>query len=244
MLSPEKNDIDISKLFHWGDKFEIFDKYGKKITDVYIRLVGDADLNRARTFALRKSAELRKKLRTEDTDERLAFIASIFDVEEKEDLVQFLRVLNTRSFAQEANKEVRIPVPREPRSDASLEEQEAYQIAVDEHDRKRMDAISEYVYDKLDDLSKQLHNKSEDQLRRQYEKEMINELCEREMIAKFKDYCVFLASFKDVNFKERFFETFDDYDNVPTEIKMQYHTAYDSLEINVEELKKLLGATP
>lgn len=59
-MNAERNDVDIFRLFHWGKEVTIFDKYGNELTNVYMRLVGDAELNLARVFAIRRSAELRK----------------------------------------------------------------------------------------------------------------------------------------------------------------------------------------
>ena len=80
----EKNDVSLAKLFNWGDKFSITDKYGNFITDVYIRLVGDAELNQARVKAIRASREMREKLKTEGTDERMVFMPDFDLMEDKE----------------------------------------------------------------------------------------------------------------------------------------------------------------
>ena len=52
-LSPERNEIDIKPLFHWFGEQEIVDTQGNTFR-VFIRLVGDAEINRSRVFALRK----------------------------------------------------------------------------------------------------------------------------------------------------------------------------------------------
>jgi hypothetical protein len=119
-LNIEKGDVDLSKLFHWGKQFEITDRFGKKVMDVYLRLVGDAELNRARIFAIRKSSELRKKLKEENSEERLVFIPDLD--ENKQDLIDRISVLKIKEFTQAASKEVSIPLPKEPKSDAPLEE--------------------------------------------------------------------------------------------------------------------------
>lgn len=242
-MHPEKNDVSIDKLFHWGGKFTITDKYGTVITDAHIRLVGDAEVNRARIFAIRKSSELRKKLKTEDSDERIAFVAAIYELDDKDELARLVAYLNTKKLTQDAVREVRLPQPKELKSTATLEEQEKYQEEVDSYDERRMELINQYVATRMEDMQKELNDRDLLYLQRQCEKLMIDELCEKEMVEKFRDACVYYGSYKDENFKERLFETFDAFDNLPTEVKEQFISYYDSLEINVQDLKKLLVAT-
>ena len=128
-MSVERNDVDISQLFMWGKEFEIEGNAGKK-AKVFIRLIGDADLNRARVHALRSSADLRNKLKTKGSDERLAFLPEVGSVE-RDVLIESISIMNIRDFSQEAVKEVDIPYPIEPDSDAKLEKMEKYQAQVD-----------------------------------------------------------------------------------------------------------------
>ena len=67
IMEIEKNDVDISKLFNWGKAFEIVGEDGV-VDVVYMRVLGDADINKARVFALRESAKLRRALRNPDSD--------------------------------------------------------------------------------------------------------------------------------------------------------------------------------
>ena len=92
-MIAEKSDVDISKLFHYGKKFDIQDRNGKKVLTVFIRIVGDADLNRARVYAIRRSAELRERLRSKESDESLAFIPPIESVEKNSLIETCLTIL-------------------------------------------------------------------------------------------------------------------------------------------------------
>ena len=135
MTVIEKNDVDISKLFHYGDEFVVTGQ-GTDTSTVFMRLVGDAEINRARIFAIRKSAELRKRLRTPDSDERIAFIPSLEDIT-KEELIQILVKYALSDFAREAIKEVAMIYPKEPSSDEPLEKHEQYQEIVDNFEKER-----------------------------------------------------------------------------------------------------------
>jgi hypothetical protein len=244
VISPEKSDVSIDKLFQWGREFTIVGLYGKEQLPVSIRLVGDAELNRSRVFAIRKSAELRKKLRTEDTDERVAFIASVYDIDSKDELIELLTTLKIREFAQDAYREVKVPFPKEPRSDAKLEEFEKFQAEVDNFDEKRNKLINEYIFSRVDDYHKSLVKESIDYLRKEYERVMINNLCEQEMVKRFKEHCVYAGCYKDSEFKIRLFDSFDEFDNLNSQVKEQFISSYEMLEIDMDTLKKSLEATP
>ena len=83
----EKSDVDISTLFNWGRVFEVINPKDQSVSSiVYMKLLGDADLGRARVYAIRKSAEMRRKLKDENSDERIAWVRSIDEVE-TEDLI-------------------------------------------------------------------------------------------------------------------------------------------------------------
>jgi hypothetical protein len=236
MLSPELNDLDISKLFHWGDSFVIQDKTHKDLLIAFIRLVGDAELNRARVFALRKSAELRRKLKDLTTDERLAFIPER-DSFTKDSLLDSIVVYKIGDITRDAMKEVKIKMPKEPASDASLEDQEKYQAAIDEFPKKREEEVKKYVEKKMESEKKKLESKSEDELYKEYETVLIKQYCDNEMIMKFREICAYFGSYKDDKYKERIFSNFEEFENLPKDIKDQFIENYMSLEINTDDLK-------
>jgi len=239
--SIEKNDVDISKLFNWGLGFPIQDDDGKELFKVYIRLVGDAELNRARVFALRKSAELRRQLKKEDSDERLAFIP-FYELVEKEELVQSLLLFNTKFLTSEALREVKVTMKKEPDSDATLEEQEEYQAWVDNYPKEREAKIREYVQERVGNIEKELMEKDKETLYKDFERAVTDQLCENEMMLKYRDMCAYLGSYKDKEYKELFFKDFGEFENLPKNIKDQFLESYLSLEIGGEDLKKLLEA--
>jgi len=91
-MDIEKNDVDLSKLFTWSKEVPIYDTKGELMTRVFIRTIGDADINKARVFALRESSKLRKALRNKGTDEYEAFIGGL-DLQNKETLSKSIILL-------------------------------------------------------------------------------------------------------------------------------------------------------
>lgn len=232
----DKNDVDISKLFYYHDKFDLELKNGEKIS-VYMRVVGDAELNQARVFALRESANLRKKLRTENSDEALAYLPDL-DILDKDGLVKTILASVYSNIIREANNEVKFNLPAEPKSTSSLEEQEEYQEKIDNFDKE----YNQLLMDKIEELIKieetRLQNLSEEQLRKEALNKVINQICELKMIERFQEMCTYFATYKDDKYKERMFQSFEQFDNLPKAIKEQLIMFYNKLEIDEVTLKK------
>lgn len=236
-MPVEKNDVDISKLFYWSKESAIADNSGKILAKIWIRLVGDADLNRARVFALRKSAELRAKLKDPTSDEHMAFIQDV-TVVEKSNLIDTIVGLSLRDITRVAYKEINVAIPKEPDSDDSLEKQEQYQKEIDEYPKKREEAIRKYLRKKIDKLTEEYNALTEEELQKKYNFLMINELCEQESFKRFKEMCVYFSIYKDKNFKTRMFKDFEEFDNITPEIKDKLINEYTSLELDTDTLKK------
>jgi len=237
----EKNDVTLTPLFQWSKRFELLDPGGNTI-EVFIRLVGDAELNRARVYALRKSSELRKNLKDEDSDERLAFISESAGLDRTQ-LEQIILTLSIRDITQDSLRTVRLPYPKEPKSDATLEEQEKYQTAVDNYPAEKEAKLKEFITNSLTKVKETVEATSDEELYKIYERAVISELCEQEMMKTFGDMCTFLGCYKDNEFTERIFASVDDLQNLPSVVKDQFVSAYKSLELSSEDLKKSRGAT-
>jgi hypothetical protein len=232
----EKNDVDISSLFLWSKQSTI-QGLKKKDIKIYIRLLGDADINRARVMALRRSAELRKSLRDPESDDKLAFIPDQAELN-KDVLVESIIMYTLREITKKAMQDVVIPKPKDPGSDADTERMEKFQKEVDEYPKVREKAIRDLIEKLVAERRKELAEKDEDFLYKQYQGVLIGELCEEELLQRFKEGCVFFGTFKDKKFSEKFFNSYEELDNLPTEIKRKLIDDYSLLEIESEKLKK------
>lgn len=235
-LSPEIVDVNIKPVFNWFGQQEIVDTQGNTFT-VYIRLVGDEDLNRARVAALRKSNELRKKLRDPESDEYNALIL-FGDFLSKEQLVSEIINYNLIDLYQKAGKEVRIPYPKEPAGDAELEKQEQYQQEIDTWQDRLNAKIQDWLEPRLSKLTLDTEAKSEEVLRKEYKQIKENQVCNAEFQKRFKELCVFYGTFSDSEMKETFFESYEDFANQRSEVKEQYIEFYEALDLSSDELKK------
>lgn len=243
MESIDKNDVNIEKLFGWKGSFDLKDEDGQIITKVYMRLLGDSDINRTRVYALRESANFRKLLKNKESDEFIALLSSaeFFSLEQ---LIDTIAAVKIREFAQEAVNELIMVVPNEPSDGASLEELERYQEEIDNYPKERAKQLKDMIDQKIENFKKTLQNKSFNELlEKEYYPLATNTLCETKMIDAFKDMCVFLGTYKNSECTIRFFKNVEEFNNLQSNIKSQLKDFYLSLEIGTEELKKLPEAT-
>ncbi len=54
---------------------------------------------------------------------------------------------------------------------------------------------------------------------------------------------LYLGCYKDPDYVERFFSSFEQYDNLDSKIKSDFRAAYDKLDVRMEDIKKLREAT-
>ena len=239
----EKNDVDITQLFKWSKETVIRDPYSGVTVSVYLRLVGDADMNRAKAQAYRKSAELRKKLKTPDSDERTIFLTELDTYVEKESIIQAIILLEMPEYYQQAIRVVDVKEPKEPKSFASQEEQEEFQSSVDKYPAKFSKALEKELQRIREVREEELNKFEREKLYGLYENTVINRLCEEELKEHYYKNCVFFGSYKDANFKVKAFKTFDEFENSHQQLQNTLRDEYIGLELGTDLLKKLQGAT-
>jgi len=245
MRSADKNDVDIAMLFRWKTEAEISDPLTGETYKLYIRLVGDADLNRAKVYGYRTSSDLRKRLRDKDSDERLSFIAEMEDYQTKDVLTQTIILLETPEIFNEAMKLAtdELTEPREPRSDATHEKWEEYQTQIDNFEINFQDKIEDVMSSLQEKEQQRLSEYSMDDLHELYLNITINRLCEESFQNAFYDMCVYLGVYLDSEFKIKAFKSFDDYLNAHPKLKIDLRAKYRDLEMGIDLLKKLPEAT-
>lgn len=242
MTIVERNDVDVARLFIWGKQFDIKDNEDNVKATVYMRLLGDADVNRARVFALRKSRELRLKFNDPNSDESLIYLRGIDEMTEKE-LIEYVVVFSMREITNRAYKQVKVEKPKMPKSDAPLKKMEKFQKEVDDYPAKLDTAIKDYIKSEVDKMRERLATEDKESLYKQYKENLVNEFCEQEALRSYRDMELYLGCYRDEDYKERWWNSFEDYDNLDAEYKRMFRASYDTLDINMDELKKLQEAT-
>lgn len=242
-MDIEKNDVDLTQLFLWKGEVSVVNHRQEEVAKVYMRLVGDKDLNRARVYALRQSTDLRTALHNKKTDEYQAFIQGI-EFTNKEKLEAGIKLLLVGDLASDARRNALVKFPKEPSSDASLEEHEKHQKKVDEFPEKFGTLVEKELKKLVRKEEKRLTTLSDQELKDEYIESSINFLCQEEMNRSFSNMCVYLGTYQDKKYRKKYFRSFDKYDNIASEVKDQLRDAYRNLELGMTELKKLQEATP
>jgi len=236
MITPEKNDVDIEKLFHWGDVFTIILPDGKSF-DVYMRVVSDEELNRSRVYALRKASELKEKIYKKGTDEHKAYLPNMNRMK-KEEIIDTIIMYELPDLHKKATSEVDIPFPKEPDEDASTIEWVEYQEKVDQYPQLVSEEIRKNLNKIIRGRKKQLNEKHKEVLKGLLENRIIETFVTKELENKFMDSCVYYATYKDKEYRDRLFTSPEQVSKLPSKIREQFVTSYMSIDIPMEELKK------
>lgn len=231
-------------LFKWTHKVELENSFGEPITDansnpvvVYQRIVGDAELDLARQTALRASAILRKRLRSRDSISRLIHVPDYSQMA-KENIVALIILNEMSDMRSKASRELQYPFPQSPGQDASLEDQEKYQEAVDNYFDERNEKIREETNRMATERKKVLDKYSKDRLQEIYEESAIDLQCKNEVNKVMQEMMTYLGTYRSDKFKHRAFSSFNAFRNAATHIKAQLIKAYNELEMSGEKLKK------
>jgi hypothetical protein len=237
----ERNDVNIAPLFAWSRELEV--TWDDVKVPVFMRILGDADLNRARVAALRKSAELRKKLRNTDSDERWAFIKDIDEIS-MEQLAAVIAVFSMRELSEKALPKLKIKAPKQPRSDAKTAAHEKYQEEIDSYPERRQAELRSILEKDVDALKKSLEAQPKELVHSKYVSIMIEEMCEQELLREFKAQSTYFGTFKNEQLTERLFSSYEEFSNLNPDLKQQFMAEYAQLEMSGEELKKLQQVMP
>lgn len=241
MESIDKNDVDIRPLFRWGKEVEINDASGNPVK-LYVRIVGDAELNRARVYGLRTSKELRKKLRDKESDERLIYIPDWNDLEINQVCDIYLSLV-AREIVQAVIKDLDMNLPAEPKSGASLEEEEEYQTKLDNWSEDRRRLIEAGVAIEMEKRRAKLSGMPKEELDKLTERTAINELCEDAMYKAFIDWVLSKAVYTDPEYKNLLFKDVEDFKDLMPDANEALASAYEEINLGMETLKKSQGVT-
>lgn len=226
----------LSKLFRWNRKVDIKD--GDKVLDtVYLRLVGDGDYQEARNMSLKRSRDLRIRLRNPESQDYKANFGDI-DSLTKEEIVMGITIGEITNYRDEAL--MNVPEKEAPvlPDNASLEQQEEQETIVKKLRDERVQAIADYIEKKSDEKKAEL-TKVEDvaELKKLYIHSVINVRCEEEFSKVFREYQVYKGTYKDEALTELAFDSFDDFSNSAPQLKTLLMGSYINLELTGEELK-------
>lgn len=232
----EQRDL-LNKLFSWSAYTDLKNPQGQIVMRVYQRLVGDMDIQKARMSALRYARELRLKLRNESSDDYIALIQPVEDLD-RDSLLTLLMVDSVDSVRQEIDRNYYFPEPKEPDEFAPTSEHEDYaeKWATWETDREK--DYSTKLVAEMDKLKAQLDILSDDELKRRAKVLRVDALCEQELKTRFIEMCVVFGTYTDETFHKHLFDTYLDFASQTDFLKEQLLTGYAALEMSTIGLKE------
>ena len=237
------NTSALDNLFKWQGELEIKDNKGEvvlvnaKPLIVYQRVVGDAELIRARKQALRASGSLRRELRDKTSDSHIAMIPD-YEALDDETLSRMILLSESLDIRTQAIALADKPKePKEPDSDATLEQQEIYEAAVEAHTKAIDEAVQEKTKELADKRLEELKDISREKCVKIFMTTVVDSLCRSEMLRVFNSWCAYLGTYKSRRMKARAFSNYAAFDNASPELKNQILDSYIGLELGGEDLK-------
>src|SRR5690606_17203424 len=76
-----------------------------------------------------------------------------------------------------------------------------------------------------------------------HEKELIREHCDAKFYDSYRQLSAYYGTYSDAEYKNRLFNSWEDFKNAPTILKEQILKNYVELELGADALKKTLGET-
>lgn len=227
----------INKLFAWTKTTDLKNQAGETVIQIYQRLVGDSDVQKARLFALRNSRELRLKFRDTTSDEYVALVTPVDDLDH-DAILTLLLVDSVDGVKQEIDKTFYFPEPTEPDEYASNAEHEDYAHRWTAWEDERNLAYNKLLVEKMDALKVKLEELDDEELHRRAKVMRIEALCDQELKSKFVEMCVVLGTYADANYQKHLFATYHDFAIQPDTLRSQVLAGYAELEMSTIGLKE------
>lgn len=230
-------------LLLYKKEVEIINPINKKpIKKVWVRVLGDFDLNKAYKASRVASNKKRLALRDSTSEDYQDEVMGVADLtrEEKEDLVRTARMSIFVSEAQVAVKRPDLPELEEVAVDpdaASLEELENLDKTENKVEDEYQKKLQEYVTDKVNELNAELKEMSDEKLLEVASFEISNVVPFSVFVSELNDQKIFYGTFKDKYCKDREFDNLMDVKNLPREIKDILVETISNLEIGYDEIK-------
>jgi len=215
---------------------------GEFIKKVWLRILGDFDLNKAYKIARIASSKKRLALRDPSTDDYQDEVMGVIDLsrEEKEDLIRTARLSIIVSEAQSVVERPDLPklesITPDPDA-ASLEDMEKMDTLESEDEVKYKKEIQEYINTKKLELEEELKIKEEAELNELAKIEVSNIVPYSVFLNEVAEQKILLGVFRDKLCKEREFDNIDDVRNLPKSVKDLLIEKLTLLELGHDEIK-------
>jgi len=235
--------VSLVDLFRYKKEIMITDPVtGKDVKKVWVRVLGDMDLNKAYKAARLASAAKRDALRDPETEDYRDEVLGVVElsVEDKREVIKTAKLSNIIAEAISANVRPELPTIEEVAIDpdaATLEELENLDKAEDKIEKEYQSKIDEYILLKTQEIDLQLQALSTEEL----DKEAMQDVSVLVPFALFMTELnvnkAVYGTFQDKDCKIKEFESTDDFKQLPKHIQDFIIAEINSLEIRGSEIK-------
>lgn len=219
----------MKKLFRWRKEIQFEDVH------FYLRIVGDQVVEDARQAALLASRKMRKALRDQDSDMYLLHIDPIKDFTDEE-LQTTLVILASQDvmtdYVQNTPRPIVAPLPDNP----TLEQQEQHQAALEEQEQMYIESMKTYIEDWRQTYAGTLKQRPREFVEKQYARHRTDRVCENVFSQEFQDRLVAASIYSSDTYKTRMF-TYEEYRDLPGEVRTVLEDAYKGMVITPDDLK-------
>lgn len=236
-------DIEIGDLLRYKTKVELKNNSEKVLKTVWIRLLGDYDLQLCYKLSRLASAKKRATLRDHKSEDFQAEIESVSLTTSIEECINLIKNARSSTFVGEAYAVVdRGELPKmdevtdEP-DGPTLEDQEILDKKTAEVEQEYQGKIEAYLKDRLDALDSELRAKPESEVYELVEFELSNVLAMQEFQVELTAQKIFRATYRDEKCTVRAYKTIEEFKNGAAFIKSQLVEAYNDLDLSGDEIK-------
>lgn len=232
----------ISDLLNWKKEVKIIRQDGTDLATVWVRILGDFDLQEAYRQSRIASAQKRQALKDVNSPDYLDEIATL-EQAAPEELKTLIRTSSQNTFLNDAVAKInREDLPKieeiavEP-DGPTLEEQEKMDAVEEQTEKTYQQKLQDYVDERTKVLDAELEGLTQDELVKKATSEYLTIAPMSVFINELEAQKIFRATFMEKECKTRMYDSVEDYKREYSFIKNQLTLAYTSLELTPEQVK-------
>lgn len=233
--------VNIKELFTYKKRVIVKNRDGEE-AEVWVRLLGEEDLNAAYKSARVESLKKRELLKDSNTIEYQDQILPVKDLEKSELILMIVEARKSRITAEafiKVNKEEILKIEDiavEPDA-PTLEEQETLDTRSAEQSKDYGDRVDEYIATRLLEEQSNVENSPIEELVKEAQTELIGILPLNEFFIELNAQKAYRGTYTTKQCIERVFSSVEEFHNFDSDFKAQITTAYTSLEIGADDVK-------
>lgn len=239
----------LSSLLKWKKSVVLRDEKGLVIKDdqgnpiiVFMRVIGDKDLEESSSKARFASATKRAALAHEDSEEYVSNVA-LFNTATREQCLEMTIQGRSANWTAEAMSNVTVPdlpkleeVARDPDA-PTLEELEKFDKLIEETENSYQKSLEEYVQLQETTTRTELVDKTDEELRELAKQQVIIVLSIQAYLDTFIDEKTWRSVYQDDAYVIREFSGIGEFQNLNAHIKEQLREEYRKLESGFDGIK-------